>query len=295
MSLTDEVRDVRDLYDRWSSGYDADEMLETEYVHLNKEYLQTFEKYRNKIRPGLVLDLGCGTGNDAIALVRLGFKVVGLDVSSRSLEIARQKVERLRLKPQVDFVVCDIHHLPITKRSADSIVSLGFMLSHTPHLSSVIREISRILRDHGYFILDFEGKKSLDLPFWIADTVMRRDFLGNESLTFRSFVGFLRTGSFQWKCNSRTKGFLGSISLYATSPAQATGILKANNLVPNGIHVVQMMRSLYAISSYHPVLDKVTRVIAKNLGHKVKKMKLTSFLADAFLIAGYKQESNALA
>src|SRR3989442_11764822 len=47
-------------------------------------------------RPGgPILELGCGTGRVALPLARAGFDVVGLDLSARMLQIAKQKAKWL--------------------------------------------------------------------------------------------------------------------------------------------------------------------------------------------------------
>src|SRR4029453_10730435 len=40
---------------------------------------------------GAVLDVGCGTGENALYVASLGFMVVGVDVAETALAIARQK------------------------------------------------------------------------------------------------------------------------------------------------------------------------------------------------------------
>lgn len=41
--------------------------------------------------PGRILELGCGTGEDALCLARRGLEVVGVDASARMIQVARQK------------------------------------------------------------------------------------------------------------------------------------------------------------------------------------------------------------
>src|SRR5687768_10158265 len=49
---------------------------------------------RAALRPGeRLLDLGCGTGNAALAAARLGAEVVGVDPAVRLLDVGRSRAE----------------------------------------------------------------------------------------------------------------------------------------------------------------------------------------------------------
>jgi cyclopropane fatty-acyl-phospholipid synthase-like methyltransferase len=55
-----------------------------------------------------ILDVGCGTGNDAIALARLGAKVTGIDNDRETLRVARARSTRLGLSSSLDFRELDV-------------------------------------------------------------------------------------------------------------------------------------------------------------------------------------------
>lgn len=52
---------------------------------------------------GRILDLGCGTGEDALHLARRGARVVGIDVSAHMVQRARQKAYSAGCAAQIDF------------------------------------------------------------------------------------------------------------------------------------------------------------------------------------------------
>jgi SAM-dependent methyltransferase len=63
-----------------------------------------------RIQPCRVLEIGCGTGNDAIYLAELGFDVTAVDISPTALAIAEKKARRAGT--QVRWVLADVLHPP---------------------------------------------------------------------------------------------------------------------------------------------------------------------------------------
>lgn len=67
-----------------------------------------WDRLEDEFKPGdRVLELGCGTGEDAIRLAKLGIKVTATDSSSRMLAIASQKADAVGAR-QIDFARFDL-------------------------------------------------------------------------------------------------------------------------------------------------------------------------------------------
>jgi ubiquinone/menaquinone biosynthesis methyltransferase len=115
---------------------------------------------RAGVQPGdRVLDLATGTGDLAIAAVKSGATVVGLDLAPRMIRLARAKPETDRVR----FLVGDMTALPLPPASVD-VVTTGYGLRNVPDLDRAIAEIGRVLRPGGRFLsLDFEKPAS---PGW---------------------------------------------------------------------------------------------------------------------------------
>jgi ubiquinone/menaquinone biosynthesis C-methylase UbiE len=76
-----------------------------------------------------VLDLGCGTGDNAIELARRGLVVKGLDAVTEALERARKKTEQAGLKQSPEFVLADALRLAESGLKARTVLDCA--LFHT--------------------------------------------------------------------------------------------------------------------------------------------------------------------
>jgi SAM-dependent methyltransferase len=102
------------------------------------------------IRGKLVVDFGCGSGDNSLLLARRGGRVVGVDISESLLELAQLRMRVNGLGGHARFIVGSAHDLPIVEQSAD--VVLGIAILHHLDLTVTAREIYRILKPGGIAI-----------------------------------------------------------------------------------------------------------------------------------------------
>ncbi|MCM3746762.1 class I SAM-dependent methyltransferase [Paenibacillus pasadenensis] len=110
---------------------------------------------RLDIQPGArIADIGCGMGRHSLALSRLGYIVVGMDLSEALLEEAN----RQNSGGEVEFVQGDMRKIPLEDEGFDAVVNLftsfGYFERDEEHIE-VLREIRRILKPGGRFLIDF--------------------------------------------------------------------------------------------------------------------------------------------
>lgn len=105
------------------------------------------------VRPGIrALDLACGTGDITFALHDAGASAVGLDITSRMVELARAK---RKSGTHPTFLVGDMMRLPFADASFD-VVTTGYGIRNVPVIAAALSEIRRVLRPDGVLLsLDF--------------------------------------------------------------------------------------------------------------------------------------------
>jgi cyclopropane-fatty-acyl-phospholipid synthase len=98
-----------------------------------------------------LLDIGCGWGALAIrAAEKYGARVLGVTLSEKQFELARERVAQAGLRSQVDIRLLDYRDLTPHDGPFDKITSIG-MFEHVglKHLASYFTKINSLLRDGG--------------------------------------------------------------------------------------------------------------------------------------------------
>jgi 2-polyprenyl-6-hydroxyphenyl methylase/3-demethylubiquinone-9 3-methyltransferase len=98
-----------------------------------------------------VLDVGCGGGFLAEEVARLGARVVGVDPSAASLDVARRHAARERL--DITYRHGRGEDIPCDDASVDVVLCCD-VLEHVDLVGAVVREIARVLRPGGVFLFD---------------------------------------------------------------------------------------------------------------------------------------------
>lgn len=95
-----------------------------------------------------VLDAGCGTAQTSLPLIRRGYRVTGIDISSPMLGIARAKAGA---EARALFILADVQDLPFDHSAFDAtVVSKLFM--HVGNWRRAIDEIFRVTASGGHLI-----------------------------------------------------------------------------------------------------------------------------------------------
>ena len=109
-------------------------------------------EYANMKEGDVVIDLGCGAGNDcfvARSIVGKNGWVTGLDFTDEMLNKARKNAESLGFD-NINFVKGDIENIPLGDNKFDVVIS-NCVLNLVPDKNKAFSEIKRILKPGGHF------------------------------------------------------------------------------------------------------------------------------------------------
>jgi demethylmenaquinone methyltransferase / 2-methoxy-6-polyprenyl-1,4-benzoquinol methylase len=148
---------VREMFDRIAPVYDA--MNRAMTAGLDRRWRD--ETARAVVSPGdRVLDSCCGTGDLALADLRAGGRVTGVDFSEAMLERARRKSDA------IEWIQADALELPFAHGSFDA-ATVGFGVRNLEDLEAGLRELRRVLVGGGRLgILEITQPRGLLRPFY---------------------------------------------------------------------------------------------------------------------------------
>jgi ubiquinone/menaquinone biosynthesis C-methylase UbiE len=121
----------------------------------------------------IILDVGCGGGRtvDKLAAIATEGKVCGLDFSPASVAFAKKTNRRWIDAGRVEIQEGSVSHLPFADDKFDLVTAVE---THFwwPDLPADVREVSRVLKPHGLFIIlpKYIKERTPELPSWLRNT-----------------------------------------------------------------------------------------------------------------------------
>ena len=116
------------------------------------------------IKPSYILDVATGTGDLAIASLKLSPDfVTGIDISSNMLEIGKEKLKRLGLTGKIELLHGDSENIAFGNETFDvAMVAFGVRNFSDPLLG--LKEMYRVIRKGGV-IMVLEFSRPVKFPF----------------------------------------------------------------------------------------------------------------------------------
>lgn len=137
-------------------------------------------------RSNVAVDLGCGTGELVEKLQSVAEYVIGVDSSSRMIELARSRA--YPDKERVDLRLGELEHLPLKNNEVDCAV-VSMVLHHLSAPRLFVSEVSRVIKKNGTLVIvDFNKHIDESLRQTYGDRWL--GFSKDEILSFLNPNGF---------------------------------------------------------------------------------------------------------
>lgn len=104
------------------------------------------------LKGSTVLDVGCGTGDNAVYLAQQGYEVVGIDFSASAIKVATGKAKNASLV--IDFRKLDALNLSRVARSFDTVIDYGLFHQFTgQQLKQYVNSLAVVVKLEGQLII----------------------------------------------------------------------------------------------------------------------------------------------
>lgn len=127
-----------------------------------RDFHYKFDKIIKYVKPGFVLDAGCGTGAFCRRLVSSfdgKIDVVGIDFSPQEIEICQKLAE---FQKNQSYSVQDIYMMDFPDNTFDTVVC-SEVLEHLTEPSKAIKEMIRVLNNGGVLIVTVPNNEKINI------------------------------------------------------------------------------------------------------------------------------------
>lgn len=149
---------IRELWDQMACGYDR--FVSDAFSYMRMVEMPAVMGMLGDMEGKSVLDLGCGSGEHALAFSRKGAKVACLDISPKCLEVTSEKAGREGLR--IEVIQGSISDLRMFEGRQFDIVFSSSSMHYVENINDVFRQVMELLKSDGIFLL------SVVHPFYTA-------------------------------------------------------------------------------------------------------------------------------
>jgi len=197
------------MLERWDSAYRGGRMPGWDVGRVSSELSKIVED--GTLRPGRALELGCGTGTNAVYLASKGFTVTAVEVAPTALTLAEQQARKANVR--VRWLVADVTALG-EMEPFDFVFDRG-CYHHVQLYDSAgfVKTVDRLTRPGGHFLLlagnanepRHGGPPRVEEKKLVDDFAATWDFVCLREIRFESRDPNSKSGPWAWSALLRRR------------------------------------------------------------------------------------------
>lgn len=151
--MDDYIKSNQELWNQFTSIHEKSKFYDLEGFKRGKSTIPSLEiEELGSVSGKSLLHLQCHFGLDTLSWAKIGAKVTGVDISDKSVKLARKLNKELKLA--ANFICSDIYKLPnILSGQFDIVYTSGGVLCWLSDLKEWAKIISRYLKNGGIFYI----------------------------------------------------------------------------------------------------------------------------------------------
>lgn len=155
---------MTDAFDSASEEYDY--TISHNYINSWIRKRSINELYKITRKDDVLLEIGCGTGSEAIRIARHVQGIVATDISEKMLDLLERKVKAKRLDHKIQATRVRASEISTIRRLLPDGVRIAYSfngaLNCEPNIHEVPGELSKVIQEDGYFLCSI--RNTLCLP-----------------------------------------------------------------------------------------------------------------------------------
>lgn len=178
-----------------------------------------FNKLLSEVKPKFVADLGCGSGERLINIVRSNenIKGIGFDISPAAVEVARQNVALAGLQNSIEIICQDVGAFDLVAPFAQVDTLVSFFMGHDlwpkERCFNIFIKLSRIFPKATNFLLcdTYRSDENANAVFTRGFELVHA-FMGQEVPTYGDWINLFN--DLQWDLQSVTNIAINNSSIF---------------------------------------------------------------------------------
>lgn len=148
-------KEIEEWWDETSESYQQSSTISTRSAHYgpyspDEATLNLLGKVKGK----RILEIGCGGGQCSIAFAKQGAICTAMDLSRQQLGYAKGLAKKNKVN--INFFQGNFQNLDKIKSSSMDIVFSAYALQYSPDLTSVFKQVYRVLKKNGVLAFSFD-------------------------------------------------------------------------------------------------------------------------------------------